>query len=46
MSDTRPFAGYWKHYKEFDRKRSTQLIQGYLKTLHAFAKDIGVSVFL
>ena len=42
----RPFQGYWKHFKEFDKKRSCQQIVGYLNTLHAFAKDIGVNVFL
>ena len=46
MVDTRPFQGYWKHFKEFDKKRSNQEIIGYLNTLHAFAKDIGVPVFI
>lgn len=46
MSEARPFQGYWKHFKEFDKKRSCAQIQGYLNTLHAFAKDIGLSVFL
>jgi hypothetical protein len=46
MSENRPFQGYWKHFKEFDKKRSCQQISGYLNTLHAFAKDIGVAIFL
>lgn len=44
--ENRPFQGYWKHFKEFDKKRSNQEIQGYLNTLHAFAKDIGIQTFL
>ena len=46
MVEGRPFQGYWKHFKEFDKKRSNQEILGYLNTLLAFAKDIGLSVFL
>lgn len=46
MVENRPFQGYWKHFKEFDKKRSNQEIQGYLNTLHAFAKDIGIQTFL
>ena len=42
----RPFQGYWKHFKEFDKKRSNQAIQGYLNKLHAFANDIGIPNFL
>ena len=44
--ESRPFQGYWKHFKEFDKKRSNQEILGYLNTLLAFAKDIGISIFL
>jgi hypothetical protein len=44
--ENRPFLGYWKHFKEFDKQRSSQQIQGYLNTLHAFAKDIGIQTFL
>ena len=44
--ESRPFQGYWKHFKEFDKKRSNQEILGYLNTLLAFAKDIGISTFL
>ena len=46
MVEARPFQGYWKHFKEFDKKRSNQEILGYLNTLLAFAKDIGISIFL
>ena len=46
MVESRPFQGFWKHFKEFDKKRSNQEIQGYLNTLLAFAKDIGISIFL
>ena len=46
MVEARPFQGYWKHFKEFDKKRSNQEILGYLNTLLAFAKDIGIATFL
>ena len=46
MVEARPFQGYWKHFKEFDKKRSNQEILGYLNTLLAFAKDIGIQIFL
>ena len=46
MVEGRPFQGYWKHFKEFDKKRSNQEILGYLNTLLAFAKDIGIQTFL
>ena len=46
MVESRPFQGFWKHFKEFDKKRSNQEIAGYLNTLHAFAKDINIQIFL
>ena len=46
VENQRPFQGYWKHFKEFDKKRSNQAIQGNLNTLHAFANDIGIPNFL
>jgi len=44
--ESRPFQGYWRHFKEFDKKRSQHEIEGYLSTLLAFARDIGVNTFL
>jgi hypothetical protein len=46
MVDQKPFQGFWRHFKEFDKKRSNHEIVGYLNTLLEFAKDIGVPVFL
>ena len=46
MTENRPFQGYWRHFKDFDKKRSNHEIEGYLNTLLAFARDIGVSTFL
>ena len=45
-TEIRPFQGYWRHFKDFDKKRSNHEIEGYLSTLLAFARDIGVNTFL
>jgi hypothetical protein len=28
--ESRPFQGYWRHFKDFDKKRSQHEIDGYL----------------